>query len=184
MKATPVRISLETVSCSHCYLLLHQTEKLTRREVEAKFCNLSLSSSSVSIFQWCDYSSLCNAVIPENAKFSLQSGTVFPSSRCHGNVWNQGKRNQGHDQRMRLHAVFLTPYPSLHTPCQGCAQWSLLPSIPQAARPLWKQILQDRLRPRAPPHRPPPPPGLPAPQSCIIALAFLGNYPLLKSHWQ
>lgn len=38
-------------SCS--LSLLHQTEKLTRREVEAKFCNLSLSSNSVSTFRWC-----------------------------------------------------------------------------------------------------------------------------------
>ena len=43
--------------------------------MEAKFCNLSLSSNSVSIFQWCDYGYLCNAVIPENAKFLLQSGS-------------------------------------------------------------------------------------------------------------
>lgn len=79
--------------------LLHQTEKLTRREVEAKFCNLSLSSNSVSTFWcvlhclfilWCQEMSprFCSSVVTSNTHLLLTDAAFPLECWCHGNRWD------------------------------------------------------------------------------------------------
>lgn len=156
--------------------------------MEAKFCNLSLSSNSVSIFQWCDYGCPCNTVIPENAKFSLQSGSG--ASRHLRQFFPQVAAMATSGIRGREIRAMIKECVSMLFSWQHILLFTLLAKAVlggascQAYLTLLGLCWSRFFRIVCSTSQASPPPSLPAPQSCIIALAFLGHYLLLKSHWQ